>query len=103
MIGFTYRIEATADESEHIFVKNQQGDVEKVLRPWDQAVVAEYSYDAWGTPSTGPAPWPSAIPSATGATITIPRPASTISRAGTTIPRRAGSSTPTAWSPLARA
>ena len=52
MIGFTYRVEdngsGSPDEAEHIFVKNQQGDVEKVLRPWDQAVVAEYSYDAWG-------------------------------------------------------
>jgi RHS repeat-associated protein len=35
-------------EYEHILVKNQQGDVEKVIRTVDQAIVASYTYDAWG-------------------------------------------------------
>ena len=45
LIGFTYK---TADaETECILVKNQQGDVERVISA-DGTVLASYTYDAWG-------------------------------------------------------
>ena len=45
LIGFTYK---TADaETECILVKNQQGDVEKVIAA-DGTILAAYTYDAWG-------------------------------------------------------
>lgn len=45
LIGYTYK---TADaETECILVKNQQGDVEKVIAT-DGTVLASYTYDAWG-------------------------------------------------------
>lgn len=45
LIGFTYK---TADaETECILVKNQQGDVEKVISA-DGTILASYTYDAWG-------------------------------------------------------
>ena len=54
MIGFMCRVEddgtGSSAETQYIFVKNQQGDVEKVIRSWDQTIVASYAYDAWGNP-----------------------------------------------------
>ena len=45
LIGYTYK---TADaETECILVKNQQGDVERVIST-DGTVLAAYTYDAWG-------------------------------------------------------
>ena len=45
LIGYTYK---TADaETECILVKNQQGDVEKVISA-DGTLLASYTYDAWG-------------------------------------------------------
>ena len=45
LIGYTYK---TADaETECILVKNQQGDVERVISA-DGTVLASYTYDAWG-------------------------------------------------------
>ena len=45
LIGYTYK---TADaETECILVKNQQGDVERVISA-DGTVLAAYTYDAWG-------------------------------------------------------
>ena len=45
LIGFTYK---TADaETECILVKNQQGDVERVISA-DGTILASYAYDAWG-------------------------------------------------------
>ena len=45
LIGYTYK---TADaETECILVKNQQGDVEKVISA-DGTILASYTYDAWG-------------------------------------------------------
>ena len=45
LIGFTYK---TADaETECILVKNQQGDVERVISA-DGTILAAYTYDAWG-------------------------------------------------------
>ena len=46
LIGYTYK---TADaETECILVKNQQGDVERVISA-DGTVLASYTYDAWGS------------------------------------------------------
>ena len=46
LIGYTYK---TADaETECILVKNQQGDVEKVIAA-DGTILASYTYDAWGS------------------------------------------------------
>ena len=45
LIGYTYK---TAEaETECILVKNQQGDVEKVISA-DGTILASYTYDAWG-------------------------------------------------------
>ena len=45
LIGYTYK---TADaETECILVKNQQGDVERVISA-DGTILAFYTYDAWG-------------------------------------------------------
>ncbi len=45
LIGYTYK---TAEaETECILVKNQQGDVERVISA-DGTVLASYTYDAWG-------------------------------------------------------
>ena len=45
LIGYTYK---TADaETECILVKNQQGDVERVISA-DGTILAAYTYDAWG-------------------------------------------------------
>ena len=45
LIGYTYK---TADaETECILVKNQQGDVERVISA-DGTILASYTYDAWG-------------------------------------------------------
>ena len=45
LIGYTYK---TADaETECILVKNQQGDVERVISA-DGTMLAAYTYDAWG-------------------------------------------------------
>ena len=45
LIGYTYK---TADaETECILVKNQQGDVERVIST-DGTILAAYTYDAWG-------------------------------------------------------
>ena len=45
LIGYTYK---TAEaETECILVKNQQGDVEKVISA-DGTILASYAYDAWG-------------------------------------------------------
>ena len=45
LIGYTYK---TAEaETECILVKNQQGDVERVISA-DGTVLAAYTYDAWG-------------------------------------------------------
>ena len=45
LIGFTYK---TAEaETECILVKNQQGDVERVISA-DGTILAAYTYDAWG-------------------------------------------------------
>ena len=45
LIGYTYK---TADaETECILVKNQQGDVERVIAA-DGTILASYAYDAWG-------------------------------------------------------
>ena len=45
LIGYTYK---TAEaETECILVKNQQGDVEKVIAA-DGTILASYTYDAWG-------------------------------------------------------
>ena len=46
MVGCTYR--TAGGETQCIFVKNLQGDVEKVLDAETGAVLASYSYDAWG-------------------------------------------------------
>ncbi len=49
LIGYTYK---TADaETECILVKNQQGDVERVISA-DGTVLASYTYDAWGNTLT---------------------------------------------------
>ncbi len=46
MVGYTYK---TANgETQCVFVKNLQGDVEKVLDAETGTVLASYSYDAWG-------------------------------------------------------
>ena len=45
LIGYTYK---TAEaETECILVKNQQGDVERVISA-DGTILASYTYDAWG-------------------------------------------------------
>ena len=45
LIGYTYK---TAEaETECILVKNQQGDVERVISA-DGTILAAYTYDAWG-------------------------------------------------------
>ena len=45
LIGYTYK---TADaETECILVKNQQGDVERVIAA-DGTILTSYTYDAWG-------------------------------------------------------
>ena len=49
LIGYTYK---TANaETECILVKNQQGDVERVISA-DGTVLASYTYDAWGNTLT---------------------------------------------------
>jgi len=49
LIGYTYK---TAEaETECILVKNQQGDVEKVISA-DGTILASYTYDAWGNTLT---------------------------------------------------
>ena len=49
LIGYTYK---TADaETECILVKNQQGDVERVISA-DGTILASYTYDAWGNTLT---------------------------------------------------
>ena len=49
LIGYTYK---TAEaETECILVKNQQGDVERVISA-DGTVLASYTYDAWGNTLT---------------------------------------------------
>ena len=49
LIGYTYK---TAEaETECILVKNQQGDVERVISA-DGTILASYTYDAWGNTLT---------------------------------------------------
>ncbi|MBR6208399.1 MAG: hypothetical protein IKQ69_05325, partial [Oscillospiraceae bacterium] len=45
MVGYTYQAGNT--ETECLLVKNQQGDVERVIST-DGTILASYSYDAWG-------------------------------------------------------
>ncbi len=45
MIGYTRK--TASGETECFLVKNQQGDVEKVIAA-DGTVLAAYTYDAWG-------------------------------------------------------
>ena len=45
LIGYTYKTSDT--ETECILVKNQQGDVERVIAT-DGTILASYTYDAWG-------------------------------------------------------
>ncbi len=46
MVGYTYK--TAGGETQCVFVKNLQGDVEKVLNVETGAVLASYTYDAWG-------------------------------------------------------
>ena len=46
MLGYRYKAGNT--ETECVFVKNQQGDVERILDAGTGTVLASYTYDAWG-------------------------------------------------------
>ena len=59
LIGYTYK---TANaETECILVKNQQGDVERVISA-DGTILASYTYDAWGNVLTSEGSLASANP-----------------------------------------